>query len=334
MEKIINNKPFINLRNDMDEIINQFKSIENDVNQDVYEKYQLNQYEQIIEGNDENVLQQYKTWYEQLEKVVINKNNAIQQSNESINQIIGIIEYIKKLTDTNYLQSIVNKEMNNANIMINYLNQIVDKIREKETIQNKREKQEFEEKKTKEQYIEEIKFKKDIGLEQFNMSIQSLFEWSGKQNYNIIFDSDLDGDGKGVLENKVIHKRNLYFISFDNENNIFGGYVDTIINKTGRITDPNAFVFSLIKNGKMKNIKYNIKNNQQKNVFCLNSNYVYLYLFGRYDGEGRDILTPKIGFNSEYICKPVCYEYNGEQQPLRNNTRYYTMKRILVLEMN
>ncbi|KAL7721465.1 hypothetical protein QTN25_001137 [Entamoeba marina] len=110
MEKVISNEAFVNLRNDMDEIINQFKGIENDINQNVRDKYQLQQYEQIVEGSDEDVLQQYENMYDKFAEIVINKNNAIEQSNESIKQINDIIEYIKKLTDKNNFNSLLTKK--------------------------------------------------------------------------------------------------------------------------------------------------------------------------------------------------------------------------------
>ncbi|KAL7715595.1 TLDc domain-containing protein [Entamoeba marina] len=346
----------------MDELINQFKSIENDVNQNVYEKYQLHQYEQIIEGNDEDVLKKYETMYDQFEEVILNKNNAIQQTNDSINQINDMISYIKKLTDTNNIQSIINKEMDDANTMVKYLNQLVDKILKKETTifnrkeqefeqQKQQRKREFEEKQNdiknmkynyhnteeikRKQHIEKIKFKNDDELEQLNNSIQLLLEWSGKQNYNIIFDSKIHGDGGGVLENRVIHRKNLYFLTFDNENNVFGGYVDNIINKTNDwIKDSNPFVFSLIRNGKIKNIKYDIKKGKEQYAFKLKSNSYELYRFGE-DGYS-DICVYEIGNNKSY-CDYHSYEYNGEQNPSRDNyggSNEFSMKRILVIQMN
>ncbi|KAL7717254.1 TLDc domain-containing protein [Entamoeba marina] len=158
-------------------------------------------------------------------------------------------------------------------------------------------------------------------------SFNKLKEWSGKQICSIIFDSDIDGDGtNNVLMNKVMNKKNLYFISFDNENNVFGGYVDITIDTTGLYTtDPNSFTFSLIRNGKMKNIKYNIKNDHQLYAFYLRPND-FFYTFG----GSHDILVYKIG-NSNSHCDPYSYEYNGEKHPFVDNF-YFITKRILVLK--
>ncbi|KAL7720471.1 TLDc domain-containing protein [Entamoeba marina] len=324
-----------------------------------------------------------------------------------------MIEYLNSFVDKNDNNSIITKEMNNANTMIKCLNQLVDKILEKETtIFNKKEhkfgqqkqqqkkqkkqqiveqknqhrkqifeqknkkqktkqifeqqkqqskrkfkqqkqqrKQEFEEKindiknmkfnyhNTEEgkqlQHIEEIKFENDNELKQLNNSIQSLIEWSGKQNYNVIFDSKIDGNGKGVLENKVMNKKNLYFISFDNHNNVFGGYVDTIINKTGWIKDINAFVFSLIRKGKVKNKKYVLKQNfEEQYAFYLSPRtYEFCsYCFGKYGY--MPIYVKNKGIVSSWF-NSYSYEYNGEQYPLVDDHHRTTfkMERILVLEM-
>ncbi|KAL7720416.1 TLDc domain-containing protein [Entamoeba marina] len=181
-----------------------------------------------------------------------------------------------------------------------------------------------------------IKFSDECGVlcaHPLTPSFNKLKEWSGKQNCSVLFDSNIDGYGKGVIEHKVMNKRNLYFISFDNQNNVFGGYVDTIISKTNCFTsDPNAFVFSLIRNGQVKNMNYNIRN--QGHAFWLQSNHDQLYVFGGCYDSSYDVNVWKIGYKSNYTCKPCDYEYNGEQQPLRDNTNNYIIKRILVLEMS
>ncbi|KAL7720408.1 TLDc domain-containing protein [Entamoeba marina] len=180
----------------------------------------------------------------------------------------------------------------------------------------------------KELYPNDTKIQQDKEIVELIPSFNKLKEWSGKQKCSIIFDSKIDGDGgNNVLMNKVMNKQNLYFISFDNQNNVFGGYVDTIINKTGDwITDPNAFVFSLIRNGKMKNIKYEIKNSQYAFYSLSNDNQLYGI------GGGHDIGIWKIGDSNSY-CNPHSYEYNGEQHPIVDKFNF-TTKRILVIQMN
>ncbi|KAL7715599.1 TLDc domain-containing protein [Entamoeba marina] len=180
-----------------------------------------------------------------------------------------------------------------------------------------------------------INFKNDIELEQFNVLLKSLNKWSDKLSYTIIFDSDLNGNGKGVLEHHVKNKINLYFIVFDNENNVFGGYMNTLINKINSyIPDPDAFIFSLIRNGKIKNMKYDIKEGEKCSAFYLDSNNNYLFRFGE-NGIERHIIIPRIGFNCGVSFRNIGkYKYNEEKHPLRDGTNDFPIQRILVLEMN
>ncbi|KAL7717801.1 TLDc domain-containing protein [Entamoeba marina] len=157
-----------------------------------------------------------------------------------------------------------------------------------------------------------------------------LKQWSGKQEISVIFDSVVDGDGgNNVLMKKVIDKSNLYFITFDDDNNIFGGYIEEEAFKTNSwITDPNSFIFSLKRNGIVTNNRYNIRNGCENNAFILNSNIGYLYAFG----AGNDIHVNKIG-DPESYCNQASYGYNGEKHPFTDK-RYSTAKRIVVLRVS
>ncbi|KAL7712762.1 TLDc domain-containing protein [Entamoeba marina] len=115
------------------------------------------------------------------------------------------------------------------------------------------------------------------------------------------------------LLDKVINKSNLYFISFDQKNNVFGGYVNTkIMNINDWTHDHNAFVFSLTQNGVVKNKRYNIKQGNDHYSFCLKSNDVFLYSFG------SDITIYKSNVQRS-CCIPNAYEYNGDLNPLVAN---------------
>ncbi|KAL7721483.1 TLDc domain-containing protein [Entamoeba marina] len=88
----------------------------------------------------------------------------------------------------------------------------------------------------------------DNEMDIINNSMNILKQWSNKNTFNIIFDSRVDGDGwNNVLYNRVLNECNLYFISFDGDNNVYGGYLNTKIDKStsGYISDRNSFVFSL-----------------------------------------------------------------------------------------
>ncbi|KAL7718475.1 TLDc domain-containing protein [Entamoeba marina] len=390
MQKVIEINEFPSFKNDLNEVIKKLNESKNEINEVSNEKYNLDKYYQIIEGSDEDVLTQYKTWYDQLSEVVINNNNAIKQGNELVQQLEELNKFIDKEKENNdeikvTLNSLVYKmidketiifhkqEQNTKNqqdekqIEFNKQNERLEKEKqdlfkkfnlEKEDLLNKfnMEKEELqnERNKRKQKYNEKIKELKNLKYQydtgdykiistisndeniNFVPSINKMKEWSGKQHYNIIFDSKTDGDGSNnVLLNKVINKKNLYFIHFDNDQNIYGGYVNELIDVYNEdINDPNAFVFSLKRNNQNTLKKYSIKQNEHHRAFCLCPSQNVLYSFG-FDGvHCRDITTFKVGDPQSY-CLPYLYEYNGENNPLsfKSNNRF-TIERILVIQMN
>ncbi|KAL7715535.1 TLDc domain-containing protein [Entamoeba marina] len=122
--------------------------------------------------------------------------------------------------------------------------------------------------------------------------IDCLKKWSGKNSYSILFDSDIDGNGTdNTLPHKILGKNKLYFIHFDENQNVFGGYINSTIDIIQNwIKDPKAFLFSLIRNGKIKNEQYPIQKNSMDRAFSLYNNWYRLYCFGQ---GTSDILVEK-----------------------------------------
>ncbi|KAL7722460.1 TLDc domain-containing protein [Entamoeba marina] len=179
-------------------------------------------------------------------------------------------------------------------------------------------------------------FENDEELQLLTDSINYLKEWSGKHEFNIIFDSRINGNGKQVLAIIVNNKNKLYFNYFDNNNNIFGGYINNTITPSKYVNDPNAFVCSFVRNGLSKNKQYKIIKGKEEYAFYLYSNSDVLYHFGACFGSiERDISVNKIGDRKSY-CDLGRYSYNGEQTPLRDNNHEpnkLSIKRIVVIQM-
>ncbi|KAL7720684.1 TLDc domain-containing protein [Entamoeba marina] len=275
-----------------------------------------------------------------------------------------MVEYLNNAINKDDLNSISSIEMKNLNEIKDYGNKLVDKILEKETILfNKQQEElkqlqqqkilEFEEKKNELKGLifnkyeiekqkesdndndmlnskEQQQLLNDIEFNVIENSMSKLKEWCGKQKHNIIFDSLIDGDGSdNVLMNKVTNKSHLYFISFDTNNNVFGGYFRKSINVVDSyIEDRKSFVFSLLRNGVMKNLKY-LMHNDRSWSFRLYSGSNWLYRFG--DG---DIGAYKIGEASSY-CSQNTYEYYNETKPFVDcGTNPFIIKRIVIMKMS
>ncbi|KAL7717034.1 TLDc domain-containing protein [Entamoeba marina] len=162
--------------------------------------------------------------------------------------------------------------------------------------------------------------------------INILKEWTNSKNYTVLFDSDIDGNGaQNSLKNIVFNKSNLYFITIDDTNNIYGGFLFKSIEKVNEFTsDENAFVFSLIRDGVTNNIKYSICKGNESHPFILWSHRDFLYSFG----AGFDIRVWKIGSNKS-SCLPFSFNYRKQRNPLVTiYPHQFEISRILVLEMN
>ncbi|KAL7714730.1 TLDc domain-containing protein [Entamoeba marina] len=229
MEKFISNKTFDQLTDKLIDFMNMLNEVKGITELNPRILAILKEYGKPADGSDEEILLRYETWYDKLDEFAIKKIKI-------------------KVT----------------------LNDLVDKIIEKKTILHKNKMKQLDNTMKKHCDTIEATYAKDKEiLENIVPSINKLKEWSDKQKCSVIFDSKLDGDGENNgFMNKVMNKQNLYFISFDNQNNVFGGYADNNINITdGSRTNPNAFTFSLIRNGNLENMKYNIKKEQENCAF-------------------------------------------------------------------
>ncbi|KAL7713374.1 TLDc domain-containing protein [Entamoeba marina] len=156
-------------------------------------------------------------------------------------------------------------------------------------------------------------------------------EWSNKTTFNVIFDSDIDGDGtNNVLHNTVFNKSNLYFITFDSNDNVFGGYVNNKIDRDGWINDKKVFMISLFRNGEEKNSKYLINPFYSTTTFYLHNNNQYSYLYQFSD----DVFVRGIG--NETFCQCRRFNCNNEKNPLIGTTSSGSVRteRIIIIEMN
>ncbi|KAL7722332.1 TLDc domain-containing protein [Entamoeba marina] len=304
-------------------------------------KYDLSVFEETPVGNYGDVLEKYQDNYEQLYQIILNKDLAIQNLNSSLIQL-KIVE--------SCLNSIIPKEIQESDRLKNGINKIVDNMNEtlKCVYEDNTNSQEFKDKKKK---YNTMKFKKTNSLQKEQQliinpqlqihevlnGINVLKKWCQKNELITIFDSDINGDGsKNVLKNIVMNRKNLYFINIDIYNNVFGGYLTSSIKVTSAYThDENAFIFSLIRDGKINQKKFMIKKSHAKNAFYLEKNRDHLYTFG---GGGKwDFVIFKVGSGRSY-CNQHSFEYHGakkalmERQGALDRPDSFAVRRVLVLQ--
>ncbi|KAL7714419.1 TLDc domain-containing protein [Entamoeba marina] len=303
-------------------------------------------------NQSQNIIKQFNEFIEMERKEKENNDEIKVTLNSLVYKIIDKETIIFNKQDQN-----IKNQQNEKQIEFNKQNERLEKEKHDLLMKFNMEKEELqkESNKRKQKYNEKLKELNNLKYQydtddykvieiisndenvNFVQSINKMKEWSGKQHYNIIFDSKIDGDGSNnVLGDKVMNKKNLYFIHFDNRQNIYGGYVNELIDGYRKdINDPNSFVFSLKRNNQNTLKKYLIKQDQHHHAFYLCSNYKVLYSFGSTNGSTcDDITTLKVGDPQSY-CKPYSYEYNGENKPLSDDGKKgLTVERILVIQMN
>ncbi|KAL7715982.1 TLDc domain-containing protein [Entamoeba marina] len=168
-------------------------------------------------------------------------------------------------------------------------------------------------------------------------SLSVLKQWSNKTQYNVIFDSKKDGNGwtNNVLFDKVFKKKNLYFISFNDFGDAYGGYVSAPITKFNEnICDENAFIFSLMRKNVTKNTKYGINKKMINFAFKLYKKDRNGALYRFYN----DICACKVNEKTSSCSYDECC-YNHQSDHVVDNSlvdksrKFFSITRIIVIEM-
>ncbi len=112
-------------------------------------------------------------------------------------------------------------------------------------------------------------------------------------------------------------------------NNVFGGYIDTLIDKKCLVEDPKAFVFSLKSNGRLQELeKFAIKSDCKRDAFRLgNDEWDWLFWMGF-----RDIFIWKKGVDFDNFCEQHAFDYHGVNNALCGNT-HFILSRFVVIQM-
>ena len=163
---------------------------------------------------------------------------------------------------------------------------------------------------------------------------EQLNEWTSLKCSEILLDSDVDNwsENTSVLNERIIGKKQLTFIIEDEDNEIFGYYLNTEIIEEYDVkqkTDSKTFHFNLLsKNNRLTHpMKFEIKD-----LF-----YGGIHLFEKLSDEliwFGDICLKKEDYKNESNCNQDEYnfDYHGIQNALCGKY-YYTPNRIIVIQM-
>ncbi|KAL7712391.1 TLDc domain-containing protein [Entamoeba marina] len=274
-------------------------------------------------------------------------NQLVKEINDETNKSSEKMKSSKEITKEQELQTIIDnfeKEIVIGKQCIAEINEIENVTRdivvEKQKIieqvkMNEKEEKIIDVKQPTPKPIQIDDFQNEIEIMSIGKSLSILENWCNLSNSNIVYDSDRDNIENKTLINKIIGRDNLYFINFDDEGNIFGGFIHSKITATfpSCMIDPNAFVFSLSKNGIQNPKRFMIHKKYADSAFWLNSeDGDYLYCFG------NDVFIFRIGDHSSY-CGEFHFDYEGISPALTNKHGWrvdqrFSVERIVVIQMS
>ncbi|KAL7722809.1 TLDc domain-containing protein [Entamoeba marina] len=283
----------------------------------------LKKYDVVFRDNDTNNIAKYTTYFNELSEIVTNKRKEIDEMEKEMKQM--------KFTNTELVEKI-GKKKNSTNNFIDCVNRINQRIKDSKIAIYNKDMKELDNNHT-ERYTVENDYLNVEEMNKITNSIDLLKQWSGKQDFTILFDSIKDGgDSTTTLHDKVFGKSNLYFIVFDDCSNIFGGYLPSEINMVDMyIPDKNAFIFSLYRIGSLSKMKYLIGQDRIGKAFQLRSNDINHTLFY----FGLDINVYEIGFKGSF-CDRYYYRTSLEHHDLVVDyfPHLFSTRRIVVIQMS
>ena len=230
MNKIIENIPQINqqlqhYKSSIDVLINQQNEYNNSIKRYSNKKFEYQTTENITEENKNEI----ETMMDQLED--INKRNDlmidhIDEFLKKMNQMKETIEEMKKkyLNTKEFCET---KMKQFGKIMVSYYREIEEK--EMKKIKEKF----FQLRNPYIKYIDEEENEKQlIGILERN-EMKQLEQWTNKKCGEVVFDSNKDdwSQHTSVFDSRVMNKSNLMFVIEDTNNNKFGGYINSTIDK-------------------------------------------------------------------------------------------------------
>ena len=144
-----------------------------------------------------------------------------------------------------------------------------------------------------------------------------------------MYESEIDSKETSTIKSIVIKNEHLYFIVIDSNDNVFGHYHPSIIDRISNDNFSNIFIFTLNSNGRCEIKKFNRKGGDITYTCIWNSNDYYRC--GPYGYAIR-----KIDTNNSFIDSSIEDYFSGIEKTILTGNyypNYFTTKRIIVIQM-
>ncbi|KAL7712521.1 hypothetical protein QTN25_009845 [Entamoeba marina] len=154
--------------------------------------------------------------------------------------------------------------------------------------------------------------------------------WTGKNDYNVLFDTDIHGDGKEDVATVIQSTQQLFIVVFDKSGSAFGGFIKKKSRKYNG-SEYDTELFSLYYSNHLILLKYNISRGEENSSFNLLPSSNCLFRFGYGDLAVSSISSPTS------MTYPFCFTYPSNFQGLtpeaETNTHQFTVERFIIFEL-
>ena len=167
-------------------------------------------------------------------------------------------------------------------------------------------------------------------------NIPKLEDWSGLKFKEVLYDSEVDGKSDEIFRDKIINHSHLYFIVIDSDENVFGHYLNEMVDETGLdIIDSDIFIFTLNSNGRSDIEKFNSKKVVYTHLYdngfyyCGNIGYDAGYYsvndIGKANSRVHEDISHFFYVDNPEIFTGSCYSFGYDN--------FYKPERVVVIEM-
>ena len=158
--------------------------------------------------------------------------------------------------------------------------------------------------------------------------------WSGKKYSRVLFDSELDGRKSSVYRDRVMNQGQLYFIVIDDQDNAFGYYHPSVLNKLDTHILGDIFMFTLNSNGRCIGAeKFDRKKDKEPVTTIFSDRYYEVYSSGF--GYHVNIIGAKEG--SILYANILMQSFEGMKRDTlvgkSGYAQYFNTNRLVVVQM-
>ena len=318
------------------EITQQFDALLEENESEIYKpidaKFDFNKYQEEV--SKEHPIDDLTTMYNELKEIINKKEETMTEIRKHLTQMALAFQNLKGCLDKEYDDTLQITECLNY-VVERMVDETEATVSVEERIAKRREIRQMRIE-LPEVYSPQRIFKQTskhvVDVKGIAFDMKPLQEWTGLNNYQIVYDSEKDGCENKTLNNAILSKKNIAIVYCDGNGNVFGYYTKNGVHTVGEYSyDVDHFLFSL-KKDEFPTGKQFFLTNGKKSGLLLRENDEILTWVGNSD-FGFACFRPGI---KNCFCRKLSLIYDNLDDIYLNDTNYpveYETKRIICIQM-